>query len=110
MKILKKIYYSLAFILFYLGKLLQANFIIAMDILTPKMKGNPRFMDVPVIVKSDLGLLLFSNLLSMTPGTLSMDISEDKKTIMVHVLYFSTEERLMNDFNQMQKKIQRITG
>ncbi len=109
MKILKKIYYSIEFIGYYLLKLLQANLFIAYDILTPKMHINPAFMKVPVNLKTDTGLLLFSNLLSMTPGTLSIDVSKDKKILFVHVLYFSSEELMQKDFNGMQNKIKKIT-
>lgn len=109
MKLLKKIYFSLEFIGFYLVKLVQANLYIAYDILTPKMHTKPAFMEVPVTLKTDLGLLLFSNLLSMTPGTLSMDITEDKKTVLIHVLYYSTDDIMLKDFNEIQEKIKRIT-
>lgn len=110
MKLLKKIYFILEFIVFYLVKLVEANFYIAWDILTPKMHTKPAFMEVPVTLKSDLGLLLFSNLLSMTPGTMSMDISPDKKTVLVHVLYYSTDDIMLKDFNRIQEKIKRVTG
>jgi multicomponent Na+:H+ antiporter subunit E len=90
-------------------KLVQANLFIAYDILTPKMHTKPAFMDVPVDLKTDTGLLLFSNLLSMTPGTLSIDVSKDKKILFVHVLYYSSEELMQKDFNGMQQKIKRIT-
>lgn len=109
MKLLKKIYYSIEFVGYYLFKLVQANLFIAYDILTPKMHINPAFMKVPVNLKTDAGLLLFSNLLSMTPGTLSIDVSKDKKTLLVHVLYYSSEELMQKDFNGMQNKIKRIT-
>jgi multisubunit Na+/H+ antiporter MnhE subunit len=110
MKLLKKIYFTLEFIVFYLVKLVEANFYIAWDILTPKMHTNPAFMEIPVTLKSDLRLLLFSNLLSMTPGTMSMDISPDKKTVLVHVLYYSTDDIMLKDFNRIQEKIKRVTG
>ncbi|SHJ36152.1 multicomponent Na+:H+ antiporter subunit E [Tangfeifania diversioriginum] len=110
MKLLKKIYFTLEFIVFYLVKLVEANFYIAWDILTPKMHTKPAFMEIPVTLKSDLGLLLFSNLLSMTPGTMSMDISPDKKTVLVHVLYYSTDDIMLKDFNRIQDKIKRVTG
>src|SRR6056297_4037336 len=109
MKLLKKIYFILEFIVFYLVKLVEANLYIAWDILTPKMHTKPAFMEVPVTLKSDLGLLLFSNLLSMTPGTLSIDISNDKKTVLVHVLYYSTNDLMLKSFNRIQDKIKRIT-
>ncbi|SHF60251.1 Na+/H+ ion antiporter subunit [Mariniphaga anaerophila] len=110
MKILKKTYYLLAFCLFYLFKLVQSNIYIAWDILTPGKQSNPAFVEVPVILNSDTGLLMFSNLLSMTPGTLSLDISRDKKTMLVHVLYYSDEEQIQNGLKEMQQKIKRITG
>ncbi|MGM0620866.1 MAG: Na+/H+ antiporter subunit E [Bacteroidota bacterium] len=110
MKLLKKIYFTLEFIVFYLVKLVEANFYIAWDILTPKMHTKPAFMEIPVTLKSDLGLLLFSNLLSMTPGTMSMDITPDKKTVLVHVLYYSTDDIMLKDFNRIQDKIKRVTG
>ncbi|MFW6290568.1 MAG: Na+/H+ antiporter subunit E [Mariniphaga sp.] len=109
MKLLKKIYYAIVFIGYYLVKLVQSNFYIAYDILTPKMHMKPAIMEVPVILNTDAGLLLFSNLLSMTPGTLSIDVSSDKKTLLVHVLYFSTNEIMQKDFDGMQHKIKRIT-
>jgi len=110
MNILKRIYFILEFIVYYLYNLVTANLYIAWDILTPRMHMKPAFMEVPVKLESDFGLLLFSNLLSMTPGTLSMDISKDKKTVLVHLLYHKTDEIMLNDFFKMQEKIKRITG
>lgn len=110
MKTLKRIYFTMEFVVYYLYNLTKANLYIAWDILTPKMRMKPAFMEVPVNLESDFGLLLFSNLLSMTPGTISIDISEDKKTVLVHVLYYKTDEIMLNDFYKMQEKIKRITG
>jgi multicomponent Na+:H+ antiporter subunit E len=110
MNLIKKTYYILEFIGYYLVKLVQANFYIAWDILTPKMLTKPAFMEVPVTLKSNLGLLLFCNLLSMTPGTMSMDISEDKKKVIVHVLYYSSDDIMLKDLMGIQDKIKRITG
>lgn len=95
---------------FYLVTLTKANFFIAYDILTPRMRMNPAFLEVPVKLESDFGLLLFSNLISMTPGTLSLDISEDKKIVWVHVLYHKTDDAMLEEFFEMQEKIKRITG
>lgn len=107
---IKKMGYALEFVMFYLYKLVQANLFIAWDILTPKMHVNPTFIEVPVTLKSNLGLLLYSNLLSMTPGSLSMDMSRDRKTLLVHVLYHTTDEQMLQNFMNIQNKIKRITG
>jgi multicomponent Na+:H+ antiporter subunit E len=109
MKWIKKIFLMIGFIFYYLLKLIQSNIFIAYDILTPKMHTKPAFMEVPLKLKTDMGILLFSNLLSMTPGTLSMDISRDKKKVLVHVLYYSTDELMQKDFDGIQEKIRKIT-
>ncbi|HUI33802.1 MAG: Na+/H+ antiporter subunit E [Dysgonamonadaceae bacterium] len=109
MKLILKPYYIVAFLLFYLYKLVEANLIIAHDILTPNLRINPGFIKVPLTLNSNFGMLLFSNLVSMTPGSLSIDITDDKKTMLVHVLYQTTEDEMLKEFEDMQDKIKRIT-
>lgn len=108
MKLILKPYYIVTFILFYLSKLVEANLYIAYDIITPRLRINPSFIKVPLTLKSDFGLLLFSNLLSMTPGSLSIDITHDRKTMLVHVLYQTTEEDTLNEFENIQNRIKKI--
>lgn len=110
MKLILRIYYFLGFILFYLYKLVESNLIIAYDILTPKMRANPVFLRIPLFLQSDFGLLLYSNVVAMTPGTLSIDIIENKKILLVHVLYDKGEENLQLEFRNLQEKIKRIAG
>jgi multicomponent Na+:H+ antiporter subunit E len=109
MKWLKKIYLIIEFIFYYMLKLIQSNIFIAYDILTPKMHTKPAFMEIPLKLKTEAGMLLFSNLLSMTPGTMSMDISRDKKKVLIHVLYYTTDELMQKDFDGIQEKIRKIT-
>jgi len=106
---MRKMYYIFSFIGFYLLKLIQSNVYIAYDILSPKMSTNPGLIEVPLTLKSDFGLLLFSNLLSMTPGTLVMDIYENRKIALVHVLYLTSSAEILNEINEIQDKIGRFT-
>ncbi len=108
MKRMKLIYYIPEFILFYLFKLVQSNFYIAYIILSPKMKTNPGFVEFPLTISSSAGLLLFSNLMSMTPGTLSVDISNDRKIMLVHVLFKEDDQTMISEINNIQKRIQRL--
>lgn len=107
-KILYKIFYLIEFVFFYLLKLIQSNFYIAHDILTPGMRSKPDFIHLPLRIKSDFGLLLFSNLVSMTPGSLSIDISDDKKIIDIHVLYSHDKKKVISEIEEIQSKIKRI--
>ncbi len=105
MKAIKKIYLVISFLIFYLLKLIQANIYIAYDILTPKMYTNPGFVWIPLKVNSDIGILLLSNLLSMTPGTLSVDIDHERKKLLIHCLYNTLDRNVVAEIEEMQNKI-----
>ena len=108
MKTLKLIYYIPEFILFYLVKLVQSNFYMAYIILSPKMKTQPGFIEFPLKIKSSAGLLLFSNLMSMTPGTLSVEISNDRKKLLIHALLITDDQTIFEDIENIQKRILRL--
>ena len=109
MKTLKKIVYIVEFIGFYIIKLIQANLFIAYDILTPRMMTKPAFLNIQVNIKSDFGLLLFTNLLSMTPGSLCVDLSHDRKEMKVHILYHESIEKMKDEITGIQNRIIRIS-
>lgn len=102
---IKKIYYIIEFALFYFVQLVQSNLYIAYDILTPKMRSKPDFIIVPITIKSDFGLLLFSNLVSMTPGSLTIDIDKEKSFIEIHILYYQNKEKVLKEIKLIQDKI-----
>lgn len=108
MVIVKKIYYIIEFIVFYLFKLTQANIYIAYDILTPTMHTSPELIKIQMRLKSDAGMLLFSNLVTMTPGTLSIDITEDRKYIIIHVLYGRDKESVIKEIDKVQNRVKRL--
>lgn len=109
MKLLLRLYYILEFALYYLVKLLQANLLIAFDIISPILHTRPGFVKVGLRLRTDTGLLLFSNLVSMTPGTLVTDVSGDKKSATVHVLYMHQKKQILEQMDDIQKRIARIT-
>jgi len=42
---------------------------------------------VPLDVQDDVQITMLANLISLTPGTLSVDVSDDKKNLYVHAMY-----------------------
>ena len=106
---MKRVFYIIEFLIYYLFQLVRSNIHLAILIVSPQLKIKTGFIDVPIDLKSDLGILLFSNLVSMTPGSLVTNIAHDKKTATVHVLYTSDENVIKSDVQRMQEKIKRIT-
>lgn len=105
-----KILLIIEFIGFYLYNLVKSNLLIAWDILTPAMRSTAAFINIPLRLKTDAGLLLFSNLVSMTPGSLSYEITSDRKTLVVHILYMNSEEKMIEDIEKIQDRILKIAS
>ncbi len=86
-KYFRKIPITIMFIFYFIKELIVANLKVAFDIITPKDYMKPGIIAYPLDIKTDVGITLFANLLTLTPGTLSLDVSGNKKILYVHALY-----------------------
>jgi multicomponent Na+:H+ antiporter subunit E len=75
-------------------ELIVSSIAVAIDVLTPRHRSRPAIIEVPLDVKTDTGILLVTNLISLTPGTLSLDVSEDRKTLLVHAMFADDPDAL----------------
>ena len=66
----------------FLYKLVLANIDMAYRVLSPRLPINPRVVLVPTSLKSDFSKLVLANSITLTPGTLSLDVTEDG--VLVH--------------------------
>lgn len=99
----------IAFIFFFLYELIKANIQVAADVITPKFYMKPGIVKLPLDVESNLEITLLANLISLTPGTLSLDVSEDRKVLYVHAMYIHDKEEFIDDIkNGFEKRILNI--
>lgn len=85
-----------AFIFFFLYELVKANLQVAYGVITPKFFMTPGIVRVPLDAKTDIEITLLANLISLTPGTLSLDVSDDRTVLYVHSMYISDKEEFIN--------------
>lgn len=105
-KYFSKIPVTIKFILYFIKELIMANLKVAFDIITPKDYMKPGIIAVPLDAQTDLEITLFANLLTLTPGTLSLDVSSDKKIMYVHALYVKDAESFRNELkNGLEKRL-----
>jgi multicomponent Na+:H+ antiporter subunit E len=86
----------------------KANLYLAWDVITPKMMMNPGVITIKLMLESRSALLLFSNLVSMTPGTLVINLDPEKNEAAVHVLYLRDEQAIRTEIYTIQCRIKRI--
>jgi multicomponent Na+:H+ antiporter subunit E len=65
------------FIPIYIIELFKANLDVAFRALSPRVKTNPGIVKIQTEVKSDYGLSMLANCITLTPGTITMDITEE---------------------------------
>lgn len=88
-------------ILFFLWELLLANLRVARDVLRPgPLQAKPRVIAIPIEARGDVPLLLLSVMISLTPGTLLLDISDDCTTLFLHAIHAPDEEQLKQEIKQ----------
>ncbi|MCX7610565.1 MAG: Na+/H+ antiporter subunit E [Ignavibacterium sp.] len=103
-KYFNKIPITLKFLFYFIKELIKANLIVAYDIITPKDYMKPGIVAIPLDAKTDLEITLFANLITLTPGTLSLDVSDDKKTLYVHGLYVNDTESFRRELKEGLEK------
>ncbi len=81
-------------------EIFHSNFTVAFDILTPAHRMRPGIVAVPLDAKTDFEITLLANLITMTPGTLSLDLSDDRSTLYVHAMYITDPEEIRQSIKQ----------
>jgi multicomponent Na+:H+ antiporter subunit E len=86
---------------FYLMEVLKSNFAIALDVLTPGDSSSPGIIAIELPPGlGDFQILLISNLITMTPGSLSLDLGADRRTLLLHILYLDDVEKTRNHLTE----------
>lgn len=76
---------------FFARELLRANFRIAADVLRGS-RIEPAVVAIPLDVTTDGEILLLSMLINITPGSVTIDLSDDHRTLYVHVMHMKSPE------------------
>ena len=67
-------------------EIIKANIVVAKIVLKPKIDINPGIIAVPIRCKTDLGITAIANTITLTPGTITVDISDNKSLLYVHCI------------------------
>lgn len=88
---------TVGFVFFFLYELTKANIQVAIEVMTPTNNMKPGIVRYPLDAKTDFEITLLANLISLTPGTCSMDVSTDRKVLYIHSMYIEDKEKFITD-------------
>ncbi|MDP1863808.1 MAG: Na+/H+ antiporter subunit E [Thiobacillus sp.] len=84
----------------FMYDIVLGSFQVAYMILRGPSHLRPAFIRIPLVLKTDLAISLLANTISLTPGTVSAWLSEDRRTLIVHTLDTGDAEALVADIKQ----------
>ncbi len=87
------------FAAFFIWEMIQANLQVTYYILAPHRKMRPGVIAVPLDVRTDMEITLLANMITLTPGTLSLDVSADRRVMYIHSM------TLGDDTEQFRRQI-----
>lgn len=96
--------------LLFFKELLLANIDVIKIVLSPKLTIQPGIVAVPTKLKSEWELTLLASLISLTPGTLTIDFSDDNKIIYIHAIDVPNKEEMIREIhNTFERAILEVT-
>lgn len=106
---LSRAFHLVALILYAIMEILIANVRVAIDVVTPRHRMRPGVIAVPLDLKNDAEITLLANLITLTPGSLSLDVSSDRKVLYVHEMYIEDLDSIRQDLkDKFERRIARV--
>ena len=91
---------------YFLKELVISNLRVLWEVITPGPINRAGIIGVPLKARTDLEIFMVASLVSLTPGTLSVDLSKDRKTLFVHVMFLDdVEEARAGIKNGLERRI-----
>lgn len=82
--------------LYFVLELITSSIRVSKEILRPRLKLSAGVIGIPLeAAETDVEITLLANIITVTPGTLSLDISDDRRTLYVHSMYLTSDKEAL---------------
>ncbi len=107
----RRLWPLLALLVTFLVALVASASRVALAAILPTGRLEPAVVAVPIELKTDLGIATLANLVTLTPGTTALHVSEERDTLYIHVLDAPSADVVVADIkNGFERLIRRIEG
>ncbi len=105
----RKLWRIIIFVAYFLKELMIANVRVAYSVLAPNNQMRPGIAAIPLDIKSDAEITMLANLITLTPGTLSLDVSDDRKVLYVHGIHIYDLDEFKQDIkNGFERRVREV--
>ena len=97
------------FAFFYLKELFIANLRVAATVLSPQIRMTPAVVSIHLESEGDIPISLLANLITLTPGSLTLDISADCTVLYVHTMYADDIDQFRLSIKDLERRVLEVT-
>ncbi|WP_391202907.1 Na+/H+ antiporter subunit E [Psychrobacillus sp. L4] len=101
---LERIWAVIKLVILFLKELTLSNIAVLLLIIKPKMPIRPAIFAMPTVLEKDWEITLLSSLITLTPGTIVIDISDDNKILYIHSIDFDNVDDAINSIKDTFEK------
>ncbi len=95
--------------LYFIYDLIVSSVQVASAVLFPGSAIKPLFVEVDLEARSDLAIMMIANLTSLTPGTLSVDVAPDGQRLLIHAMFASDPQSVIDGIKQgLEPRVLRV--
>ncbi|MBX3019479.1 MAG: Na+/H+ antiporter subunit E [Bdellovibrionaceae bacterium] len=100
---------KLTFVFAY--EMVRASLQVALWIVKPNERLCPAFVQLPLDLKSENGLVTLAQMITLTPGTLSLEFSPDHDYLLMHVMHAPDPDLVIQDIKRtFERPLMKICG
>ena len=98
-------------LLFIIKELIISSLRIAWDILTPTVYARPRIVRIPIDDLNDIAITILANAISLTPGSLALEVNSDHQILYVHLMYAEDRDTAVREiYFDLGNRVRAVCG
>ena len=101
----RRLPWMLWFVVFFVSALVHANLRVAWEVLTPGFSMQAGIVRVHTSCRTRWELLHLANMITMTPGTLTLEVDTRTNDLFVHTLYVTSREAFQAQITRMERHL-----
>lgn len=96
---------AVPFTFFFLWELAIANAVVAWEVVTPRHYMRPGIVECPIVSSRPMEISLLANLISLTPGTLTLEVADDRSALYVHAMHLVSPDHLRQRVRRLEERL-----
>lgn len=107
---LRRVYAVIKLLFIFISELTQSSILVLKQILSPRLKIQPGIFRYETVLRSDIELTMISLLLTLTPGSVVMEVMPEESVLFVHAMDVENErDAILSQLKNFEKAIMEVT-